>query len=332
MPLMVFLLALFGGGWLYGELLVRSGAARVPYFDLPYYMLALMVLETPTDVPQVWYLIIFWYTMPMIAVYVIGRGVTDFVRLFFNRSERRDAWEEALASTFRNHIVVLGAGHVGIRVVRILTQMGFEVVVIDKQLTAEKDAELSHLGAPCIIADGREVTGLEKAGIRHAQAFVACTSSDYVNLEAVMRARDMNPDVRIVARMWDNQFSQQLKRFIGVNAVMSSSDLAAPAFAGLAVGIEITQTLQVHGLEYSMIRLTVESESFLDGQTINQLQHRYDMDIVLHGRDSDIQVHPDTSNVVHAGDTLVIFARHDRVIDIVSRNQRGRRAAPRILP
>jgi Trk K+ transport system NAD-binding subunit len=320
-PLLTFLIAVFGGGWLYGELMVLGGYERLPYIDLPYIMLALMIIEPPTDVPGEWYLIIFWYVMPVIAIYVIGRGAVDFFRLFFNRSERRDAWEEALASTYRNHIIVMGAGHVGLRVIRMLVQMGFDVVAVNEMLTDELDTELSQLGVPCVIADGRQVQTLEKASLREAHAFIACTSNDHVNLEAVMRVRDMNPDIRIVSRMWDNQFAQQLKRFMGVNAVISSSDLAAPAFAGLAVGIEITQTLLINGEEYSMIRLDVQPDSFLDNDFVDDLQNKYDMDIVLHGRGDDIQVHPDGHALVSAGDTLVIFAKHDKVIDIVSRNQ-----------
>ncbi len=37
-PLIVFLIAIFGGGWLYGELWVRAGYARKPFVDLPYLM------------------------------------------------------------------------------------------------------------------------------------------------------------------------------------------------------------------------------------------------------------------------------------------------------
>ncbi|MBZ0288601.1 MAG: hypothetical protein K8I30_13370, partial [Anaerolineae bacterium] len=101
MPISVFLLTLFGGGFLYGELLVRAGYPRVPYVDLPYMMLGLMVLQPPTEAPPQPELIAFWYVLPALAVYIIGRGASDFVRLFFNRSERRAAWEEAVASTYR---------------------------------------------------------------------------------------------------------------------------------------------------------------------------------------------------------------------------------------
>lgn len=320
-PITVFVLVTIVGGWLYGELYYRARGVYIPLYDRPYLMLQLMILETPGEVPPEPELVIFWYVLPPLAVYIIGRGAVDFVRLFFNRSERRNAWEEAVASTYRNHVIIVGVGHVGLRVARTLVGMGFEVVGIDQKLRPEVDSELSVLGVPMIIADGRVPAALEKAGLLHADAFIACTSSDHTNLEVVMRARDLNPNVRIVSRMWDDQFSNQMKRFMGVQAVHSASDLAAPAFAGSAVGIEITQTLHINGVDYSMIRLTVEPGSFLEGGTIEHLQESNEMDIVLHGRDSAAEVQPDGDTQVRGGDTLVIFARHDRVIHIIERNR-----------
>lgn len=326
-PFLAFLIATLGGGWLYGELLVRAGYERIPYIDLPYIMLQLMILESPGSAPPEPYLVAFWYVMPAIFVYIVGRGAVDFVRLFFNRSERRDAWEEAVASTYRNHVIVLGVGHVGLRVTRTLVQMGFDVVGIDQKLKPDIDAELSELGVPMIVADGRLPATLEQAGLHNAEALVICTASDQINLEVIIRARDMNPNVRIVVRMWDSQFAQQLARFMNVQAVLSASDLAAPAFAGAAIGIEIAQTLHINGVDYSMIRLQVEPGSFLEGGTVGELQHANDMDIVLHGRGDSLEVQPHTDTRVQGSDMLVIFARHDRIIDIVTRNRRGANGA-----
>jgi Trk K+ transport system NAD-binding subunit len=321
MPLLSFFLASLFGGWIYGELYFIAYAERIPYIDLPWMMVALMVLEPIHDVPKEPYLIFFWYLMPLLAVYAIGQGAIDFVRLFFNRSDRRDAWEEAVASTYRNHIIIIGLGHVGWRVMETLVAMGFDVVGIEASLSESLDKQLNDLGVPCIIGDGRQREMLEKAGIRYASSLIICTSNDHVNLEAIMRARDMNPDIRIVVRMFDPQFAMQLNRFMGVQATLSSSDLSAPAFAGAAVGIEITQTLQIAGKEYSMIRLVVANGSFLSGNTIDTLQTQHHMDIVLHGRDDSMKVHPAGNIVVNVSDTLVIFAEHRRVIDIVSRNR-----------
>jgi Trk K+ transport system NAD-binding subunit len=136
-----------------------------------------------------------------------------------------------------------------------------------------------------------------------------------------MRARDLNPDLRIVVRMWEEQFAAQIRRFFDVQAVMSTTDLAAPSFAGSALGIEITQTLVIGDTEYSLIRLEVTPGSFLDGKTIGALEGEHAMDIVLHGQADDVQVHPRDDAQVHAGDTLVLFARHNKIMDVVARNQ-----------
>ncbi len=320
--ILVFLLATLVGGYLYGELRVQAGYPRIPYIDLPYTMLLLMILQTPGDIPAEPQLIAFWYAMPLVGVYVVGRGATDFIRLFFNRYERRNAWEEAVASTYRNHVIVMGAGHLGLRVIRSLAQMGFEVVAIDNRISPESDTELRQLGVPLIVGDGRLASTMETAGLRHAQSFVVCTSNDHLNLEVTMRARDLNKDVRIVVRVWDNQFAEQIGRYMNVQAVLSASDLAAPVFAGSAMGIEITQTLQVGGEDYSMIRLQVEPGSFMDGCTVEELQQTHEMDIVLHGQNGDVRVHPAHAAVVRAGDTLVIFAQHHRITDVVARNRR----------
>ena len=323
-PLLAFLLAVLGGGLLYGFLYndVAGVEPAIPLTNLPYTMLALMVLETPEEVPPQPYLIAFWYLMPAVGVYVVGRGVADFARLFFDRSERRSAWEEALASTYRNHVIVLGVGHVGMRVVRTLVGMGFEVVGIEMKAKPEVDDELERLGVPLIVADGRSAGTLDSAGLRYAQSLVVCTANDQTNLEVIMRARDLNPDVRIVVRMWDNQYAAQLQRFMGVQAVLSASDLAAPAFAGAAVGIEVAQTMRIGDVDYSMIRLQVEAGSFLDGQSVGELEDANNMDIVLHLSDGASEVHPPQDSRVHAGDTLVIFAHHAQIIDLVVRNRR----------
>ena len=329
-PLLVFLLAVFGGGFLYRELMAFAGRPQPPYYDMPYYMLSLMTLGTPSDVPAEPYLIIFWYVMPAIAIYVVGRGAVDFVRLFFNRNERRRAWEEAVASTYRNHIIVMGAGHVGMRVTRTLANLGFDVVVINMNTTNEVLAELTSLSVPLIVGDARDPQTLEKAGLPFADAFVVCTSEDYVNLETIMAVRDMKPEVRIVARIWDSRFSRQIQQFMGVNVVLSASDLAAPVFAASAVGLEITQTINVHGRDYSMIRLVVAPGSLMDGHTIGTLQSKYDIDVVLYAPEivpsgispnETVDVHPNREQMVRGGDTIVIFASHSRILELVQRNR-----------
>ena len=74
-----------------------------------------------------------------------------------------------------------------------------------------------------------------------------------------------------------------------------------------------------------MTRLAVEPGSFMDGANVGDLQTDNNMDIVLHNRGDQSDVHPPRDLIIQAGDTLVIFAQHDHILDIVARNRKGRK-------
>ncbi len=320
-PLIAFLLATLIGGWLYGELLVAAGYPRIPFVDLPYFMVSLMVFNPVADPPPEPYLIAFWYMMPLVGIYIVGRGASDFIRLFFDRTERRSAWEEAVVSTYRNHVIVMGIGHIGLRVLRSLADMGIETVAVDLKHDDRLDHELSQLRVPLIVGDGRSRVILESAGLPYARSLIVCTSEDFINLEVCVRAREINPKAKIVVRMWDNEFSNHLKHSLNVETI-SSSDLAAPAFAGMAIGVDIAPTFNIHDTDYSLLRLQVEAGSQLDGRTIDDVQSEHDIDVVLHERDSEVDVHPPGDMTIRARDNLVIFTRHHQITDILALNNK----------
>jgi Trk K+ transport system NAD-binding subunit len=324
-PLLGFVVATVVGGFFYGELhaWARGSEAAIPYFDRPYTMLQLMLLEAPEDVPREWFLALFWYAMPAIFIVLVGLGAADFLDLFFNREDDRDRWSEALAMTYRHHAVVLGAGGVGLRVVRDLRDMGMEVVVVDNSPDPEAEQALSRLGAPVVHGDARLSGTLERAGLPGADVFVACTGDDRINLESAMKAREVCPDVRIVARVWDREFGHQMERFGLADQVLSAADLSAPAFAGAALGMDITQTVELNGAEYSTIRLTATPKSFLVQRSVGQIERDNQLEIVLIGHEGTMTVDPEPDARIEPGDDVVVFARHDRILEVVTRNRAG---------
>ena len=235
-PIVGFILLVGVGGLIYGELYEALRGVTVPLIVRPYVILQLMILEAPEAVPPELPLVAFWYVMPVGFVLLISLGAADFVNLVFNRDDQRNPWAEALALTYRNHIVVFGAGHVGQRVIKDLVTMGLDVVAIDQSPSTVAEQRLGEMGVPIVRGDGRLAVTLDKARLGHAEAFVACTGNDQVNMEAIMRVRHGHPEIRIVARMWDRRFAEQLETFLKVHSVLSSADLAAPAFAGAAHG------------------------------------------------------------------------------------------------
>ena len=322
-----FALLTMVGGLIYGEVYEAIRGGTIPLIDRPYIILQLMILEAPEPVPPEGALVAFWYIMPLGFVLMVGLGAADFLNLVFNRDDNRNPWTEALALTYRNHVIVFGAGHVGQRVIRDLVEMDLDVVAIDNSPSATAKKRLGEMGVPIIRGDGRLPETLEKARLSRAMAFVACTGKDQANMEAIMKVRHSNPRVRIVSRMWDRQFADQLEKFLDVDSVLSSADLAAPAFAGAAIGVDITQTLEIEGVAYSTMRLTVAEGSYLAGSTVGDLQAEHEMDIVLVDAAGTAAVQPSRELEVKVGDSVVFFARHDRVLEVLSLNM-GKRSSP----
>lgn len=312
------------GGWAYGELYLAARGVDIPYYDRPYIMLQLMLLEAPETVPPEWYLAAFWYALPAAFLVLVGLGAADFLELFFNRADDdRDRWEEALAMTYRNHAIVVGAGHVGLRVVRDLRDMGQEVLVVDLDPHAEALETLERFSVPVVRGDARVASVLERASLAQADVFVACTGNDHINMEAVMKARALNPGARMVARIWDRSLGQHMERYGMADQVLSAADLSAPAFAGAALGIDISQTVEVAGVEYSSLHLTAAAGSFLTRATVGRIESDNDLEVSLVARDGEVTVDPEPDIRISAGDQVVIFARHSRILDVVARNRSG---------
>ncbi|MCA9914645.1 MAG: TrkA family potassium uptake protein, partial [Anaerolineae bacterium] len=269
---------------------------------------------------------LFWYALPPIFIFIVGDGAVEFVRLFFDRTQRLDAWREAVASTYRNHVIVLGAGHVGLRVIQILRdELDVDVVALDTNPSAGVEEFLAERRVPLLRGNGTQSAVLEKAGLKDAEAFIACTGDDHTNLDAIMRARGMNRNVRIVARVWDDQFATQIKDFMNVQSVLSSSEVSAPVFAGMALGVEITQSISIGDTNYSTLRLNIRKDSFLDGQTVGSVQQNEKVDVVLHCAIGHLpQVQPSHETVLKADDILVIFGHEERCLQVATRNHFNR--------
>ena len=133
-------------------------------------------------------------------------------------------------------ILVCGMGHVGFRIVELLARLGERVVVVTQEARSEWMREAAAAGATVVTGDARDAGLLRTAGLMEARALLAVTDRDPVNLEIALDARRLRPDLPIVARLFDQNLAQQLEATHGVRRALSVSALAAPAFAGAALG------------------------------------------------------------------------------------------------
>lgn len=136
----------------------------------------------------------------------------------------------------RHHVVVCGLGRVGTAVAARLKARGVPVVAIERNENAVGVLRARQLKIPVVVAAASNASAQEIAGIGRADAVLAVTDDEAVNLEIALVAKNANPDVRVVARVFDHDLAGRVERRLKLGATRSVSMLAAPAFAAAAVG------------------------------------------------------------------------------------------------
>ena len=121
-------------------------------------------------------------------------------------------------SKLRNHFIICGAGRVGSHLVRGLLGGEETFIVIEKD--PQKVAELLDLGVIVLVRDATLEESLREAGVEHARGLAACLPDDADNVYVVLTARDLNPQLHIVARAAEEQAESKLIR-AGANRVVA---------------------------------------------------------------------------------------------------------------
>jgi Trk K+ transport system NAD-binding subunit len=324
-PLVTFFLVFFTGGGLYHLLAANAGEPVGSLAEATFLVLSMTFLQANADFPDVWYLQAFFFLMPVIGLAVLGTGLADFAALLFNRRQRGEAWQVALADSFSGHVVVCGLGHLGLRIVSELHQLGYQVVCLERDPQAERSKAVEDLNVPLIRSDARSREAMLKAGVGRAEAIIICTNDDLLNLQIGMLARELNARIRVVMRLYDEDFGRQVRDKFDVEAVFSTSAIAAPAFAGAATQTDIAMSFALGREVLNASRLTLSARSPLLGKTIGQLEQEWDLTAVRHKRGDQIDLHPAHSISLQPGDELVVFASLNTLHQLARQNNHGRK-------
>ncbi|MDR3476447.1 MAG: NAD-binding protein [Gammaproteobacteria bacterium] len=130
----------------------------------------------------------------------------------------------------KDHVIICGLGNIGFRTFELLIQAHQHIAVISDTTHDEWRWQVEKAGAEFYAGDARNDTLLVQAGIQHAKAILAVTNHDMVNVSIAMEARNLNPNIRIIARMYDTDLGDHIAEAFGVHQVFSTSELAAPIF------------------------------------------------------------------------------------------------------
>ncbi|MEV6053922.1 NAD-binding protein [Streptomyces sp. NPDC052107] len=172
------------------------------------------------------------------------------------------------------HVVLLGLGKIGTRVLTRLRELNIPVVCVESDPEARGLATARRLRVPVVLGDVTQEGVLESAKIHRAYALLAVTSADTTNLEAVLYARNVRPDLRVVLRLYDDDFATAVYRTLraayphALTRSRSVTHLAAPAFAGAMLGRQVLGAIAVERRVLLFAAVDVSGHPQLEGRTV----------------------------------------------------------------
>ncbi|MFI5661967.1 NAD-binding protein [Streptomyces sp. NPDC051684] len=172
------------------------------------------------------------------------------------------------------HIVLLGLGKIGTRVLARLHELGVPVVCVEENPEARGIPLARRLRVPTVIGDVRDEGVLEAAKVSRSRAFLALTSLDTTNLEAALYARSVKPDLQVSLRLYDDAFATAVYRTLraahplALTRSRSVTTLAAPAFAGAMMGRQVLGAIPVERRVLLFAALDVADHPHLAGRTV----------------------------------------------------------------
>lgn len=196
--------------------------------------------------------------IPVVTAIIVGAQLTGSIR-----GEPRPRG---------GHVIVVGLGNVGTRVVGELHDLGFDVACVDRDPGAQGVALARRLNLPVVIGEAYQEATLRGAALETAMALVSVTNSDIVNLETALQARAMREELRLVVSLYDDDLAQRVQKTVGNIVSRSVSYMAAPAFAAALLEHQVLRTIAVGRHVLLIADVRVEPGADIAGQTVTELE------------------------------------------------------------
>jgi Trk K+ transport system NAD-binding subunit len=213
-----------------------------------------------------------------------------------------------LKEPVEDHVIVVGLGNVGTRVIRRLHELGVPVVAIDKVDNALGVQTARTYGIPLVIGDASQPETLRAASVETSRSLVVVSTSDVVNLEAALQARVLRPELRVILRLFDGDFADRVQRAFGITGSHSVSYLAAPAFAAALLERSVLGTIPVGRRVLLLAEVQIKAGTALAGGTVADANHGGNVRVIALSTDNGGRTiwRPLDSQVLAPGDQLIV--------------------------
>jgi voltage-gated potassium channel len=211
-----------------------------------------------------------------------------------------------------DHYIICGYGRVGQRLAEDLQAAGHSFVVVDvadEEIAALRDKNLLH-----VQGDAEKEETLKRAGIDRAHGLILTLPEDSSNVFVALTAREMNPDLFILARTVDHDNTNKLLN-AGADKVIAPSEVGADRMAQVVLRPNVDefmeQVLHANALSLQIDEVKVHRSAPLAGQSLAESNFRQQFNAVVIGiidADSgEMTFNPTPAARIDAGDILIVL-------------------------
>lgn len=206
----------------------------------------------------------------------------------------------------RGTVMIAGYGEVGAKVAEVVARTPMQAVVVDIEDQPGVD----------IVADATDVDTLLEAGIEDADSLVVTLSGDTETVLATLVARELNPDIQIVARADDDDSVGKIYR-AGADYVLALATVSGRMVASTVIEGEevLTPVRQLEIVRTSAPGLVGQS---LEGADVRSATG---CTIVAIERDGEVITDLAPDLVIEAGDMLVVAGTDDAMHEFTALSQ-----------
>jgi Trk K+ transport system NAD-binding subunit len=227
------------------------------------------------------------------------------------------------ARHMRDHIVVVGLGSIGVRVVNDLAAAGYDVLVIEPDENNRFLSTVAELDVPVIFGDSAMRQTLESARVDRARGVAVVTGDDMENIETgivLLEILGSDTKVPIVMRVQGRALGTAVNRQFGFENVRSIVDLAAPWFIGAAMGLQVLGTFWVGQRSFMVGGMLVAGGSELDGLRMMDLSTQTRV-IAITRPEGPVRLRPRRDARLKAGDTVYVIGPYRELIATLRKGQ-----------
>lgn len=210
----------------------------------------------------------------------------------------------------KDHYIICGYGRMGRALARFLIQRYLDVVVIEQNQA--RATIMDEDGILYLVGAATDETLLLRAGIERARGLITVVGSDADNVFLVLLARQMNPDIFIVARAVMNSAKRTLTA-AGANKVVSPYDLGARRMAHAILRPTVIEFLEMafadENVDVEVEEITIRPNSKVVRRTLyeSEIRPKFDVMIIsIKKEDGHMVFNPDADTMLESNDTLVV--------------------------